>query len=47
MVLSEGGREWDFRIMVSLFNLGDLDFVYVDFSTVLMSFILGLIILGV
>lgn len=40
-------RERDFRIMVSLFNLGDLDFVFVDFSTLLMSFILGLIILGV
>lgn len=35
VVLSEGGREWDFRIMVSLFNLSDLDFVYMDFSTLL------------
>lgn len=39
-------REWEFGIMVSLFNLGDLDFVFMDFSTLLMSFILGLIILG-
>lgn len=40
-------REWDSKIMVLLFNLGDLDFVFVDFSTLLMSFILSLIILGV